>query len=367
MKKILICIPWFDPAFRAGGPVRSIVNLIKPLEKAYELYVFCGNEDLNKERLDVVSYKWLDYSENTKVMYVGKPNIRNWFIKVQQDIQPDFIYVNGMYSMGFNLTPLIYGRNKIVLAPRGMLHEGALRQKSFKKKLYFFLWKLMGFHKKVLFHATNEQEAEMIYSFFDKYCKVHVAENFPRLFSTAYHPKKPNALNLLTVALISPMKNYHLVLNALKNITVEIHYTIAGPIKDAAYWNKCQEIIKEMPENVKVEYMGEVSPDQVEGLMRSKDVFILPSESENFGHAFVEALSAGRPVITSHFTPWNNLQTFNAGRNVNLDEQELIQAVHDYAKMDAADWDKAQYDANAYIHAQFAGNILLDKYSVIFN
>ena len=64
-------------------------------------------------------------------------------------------------------------------------------------------------------------------------------------------------------------------------------------------------------------------------------VFILPSKSENFGHAIYEALSAGRPVITSNNTPWNNLRESLAGINVPLDDgMELLSAINFFCKMD---------------------------------
>ena len=31
-KKIFITIPWFLPAFRAGGPIQSVANLVKEYE-----------------------------------------------------------------------------------------------------------------------------------------------------------------------------------------------------------------------------------------------------------------------------------------------------------------------------------------------
>ena len=69
--------------------------------------------------------------------------------------------------------------------------------------------------------------------------------------------------------------------------------------------------------------------------MRSRGI-VLPSKSENFGHAIYEALSAGRPVITSHFTPWNDLQPAAAGINVSLDNStELTAAINTFATMDA--------------------------------
>ena len=47
MTKIFITIPWFLPAFRAGGPIQSIANLVKEFNEDVEYFIFCGDTDLN--------------------------------------------------------------------------------------------------------------------------------------------------------------------------------------------------------------------------------------------------------------------------------------------------------------------------------
>ena len=36
---------WFDPAYKAGGPVMSIVKLIENLHEYYDFYVLAGSKD----------------------------------------------------------------------------------------------------------------------------------------------------------------------------------------------------------------------------------------------------------------------------------------------------------------------------------
>jgi len=75
-------------------------------------------------------------------------------------------------------------------------------------------------------------------------------------------------------------------------------------------------------------------------------VYILPSKSENFGHAIFEALSAGRPVITSNNTPWKNLKESKAGINVALEDTEIAKAIDFFAELDfdgMEHWSKAAF------------------------
>ncbi|HRD43302.1 MAG TPA: glycosyltransferase, partial [Ferruginibacter sp.] len=109
-------------------------------------------------------------------------------------------------------------------------------------------------------------------------------------------------LKLVTIALIIPMKNHLLVLEALQKCTFDVEYGIYGPVKDEQYWNLCEQQIQLMPSHIKVEYKGNLPPGGVEAALKQSDVFIMPSQSENFAHALAEALSAGLPVITSKHT-----------------------------------------------------------------
>ena len=77
------------------------------------------------------------------------------------------------------------------------------------------------------------------------------------------------------------------------------------------YWqsaHKCQEEIKRAPENVKIQYCGALSPDQVGSTFAKYHCFLFPTVSENYGHVIVEALSNCCPVVLSKgTTPWDDL------------------------------------------------------------
>ncbi|MEJ7676453.1 MAG: glycosyltransferase [Segetibacter sp.] len=212
-----------------------------------------------------------------------------------------------------------------------MLHPGALSQKPFKKKVYLLFWKLLGIHHACEFHATTDEEKQFIENVFGKNIKIWVAGNFPKVLDYHTPPEKyAGSLTLISIALISPMKNHLLVLQGLKNCTYNIEYLIYGPVKEHSYWKECKLLIKEMPSNIKVVYKGEIVPDKIPGALQESHVFILPSKSENFGHALYEAMTAGKPVITSHFTPWHNLKENNAGLNVSIDNLNEIQSAIDF-------------------------------------
>ena len=43
---VLVAIDWYLPAYRAGGPIRSIANLVAALGDEIDFRIVCGNRDL---------------------------------------------------------------------------------------------------------------------------------------------------------------------------------------------------------------------------------------------------------------------------------------------------------------------------------
>jgi len=331
-KKVFIFYDYFSPAYKAGGPIQSLDSMIKALNNNFEFSVFCSDHDLDGSKLKVQEDKWVNYG-NSLVFYASQPFLKiGNILSLIKERKASVLFINGIYSWYFNIVPLLFakGSRKIVSA-RGMLHPGALSQKPIKKKVYLMLWKWLHIYKKCEFHATTNDEKDFIESIFGKTIKVWVAGNFPNILDYSISlVKKERSLILISIALISPMKNHLLVLQALKKSVQNIVFFIYGPIKEESYWNECKLLIKEMPQNIKVVYKGEILPNKIPAALQQAHVFILPSKSENFGHAIYEAMTVGRPVITSYFTPWNNLKENNAGINVAIDDSKEIQAAVDF-------------------------------------
>jgi glycosyltransferase involved in cell wall biosynthesis len=251
-----------------------------------------------------------------------------------------------------------------------MLHPGALSQKKAKKNFFLFFFKFLGWHKKISFHATDEQEKKFIRDQFGKQVDVTIAGNFPNLLQVVSSPaKNKDELILGTIALISPMKNHLAVLESLRTCKQRIKWLIYGPVKDANYWQQCKTLMDQMPDHISVIYQGELPPTKLDHAMHSFQVFIMPSKSENFGHAIMEALSAGKPVITTNTTPFRGLQEKQAGYTIDYSRlmDQLPEAIHYFASMNQETFDT--YADNAATHARSLVDIneLTKQYCQLFH
>jgi glycosyltransferase involved in cell wall biosynthesis len=164
------------------------------------------------------------------------------------------------------------------------------------------------------------------------------------------------------------MKNHLEIIKVLHSIKQQVIWHIYGPVKDESYWYLCNKAINELPPNIQVIYHGAIPPDQVASALKKIQVFILPSKSENFGHAIFEALSAGKPVITTDTTPFLILKEKEAGITVSEKNiaNELPKAIQYFSELNQEFFTAFQKGAIKY--AQGFANLdkLKKKYVQLF-
>lgn len=368
--RLLITYPWFYPAYKAGGPVQSIKNVAMAISGIdTEVYILCSDTELDGTPVEVVRNQWVEYGKGVKVFYNGRGNNKTVINNIISDIRPDVLFINGIYSLPYTIYPLLYkAAGRKILSVRGMLHPGALSQKPLKKKIFLTIFKLRGLHHKAEYHATADDEQQYIYDHFGNDKKVWVVPNLPNVLPYKQPVvKEKGSIRLVSVSLISPMKNILLVLLALQSVKTNVTYHIYGPVKDAKYWEDCKSIIAQMPANINVAYKGEILPHLVHETLEDYHYFILPSKSENFGHAIYEALSSGRPVITSHNTPWNGLEAAGAGYNINPEDVKSLTAlVEMLSDVDNSEYAQASAHAKKYIDQQYNIDNIKERYREMF-
>ena len=137
---MLILIPWFHPAYKAGGPIQSVAGLVKHLATdGLSFNIICSNKDMDGIVLNVPTNEWVKYSDTCTVWYSTDDNIVP-VLKNEIAKQPGAIlYIVGIYDWAYNVKPLLFVKGvKKIVSVRGMLHPGALTQKTFKKNAFLF-------------------------------------------------------------------------------------------------------------------------------------------------------------------------------------------------------------------------------------
>ena len=329
-KKILIFVDWYKPSFKAGGPIRSVHNIVNLLHEDFDFYIITSDRDLcdtapiNGIERDV----WV-IAGGLRVMYLSSSTFNIFRIfKIFRLIRPDVVYLNSLFSVKFSIFPMIISRFlglKVVLAPRGMLGKGALFFKKVKKHLYINTSKILGLYNGINWHATSIRERDDIISFFGGKTRIFIAPNITTVVKSKFSNKvkNQNSVNLLFLSKITPKKNLVYIIEILQQIPdLNIHLTIAGPIENQRYWQRCLDMLKKMPESISFTITGAILHEEIEELFQSVHFLILPTFHENYGHVIVESLIFECPVIISENTPWNNLENKGVGWDIELNQKQ---------------------------------------------
>ncbi|MCW8831677.1 MAG: glycosyltransferase [Gammaproteobacteria bacterium] len=244
-------------------------------------------------------------------------------------LQPGILHGHGIWRIT-NLFPLLIPKNsptKIICSPRGTLSEWSMKYKSTVKMPF---WKLL--QKPALlhchcFHATSKAEYEDIrrVGLHGPVALIPNGIDIPEI-----PPSKPHKKQVVFLSRINPIKGLDILLPAWKAISSNFNdweLVIAGPLN-----NNYAQSVQARAHRLKIpriKFVDEVLDQEKNKLLSEASLFVLPSYSENFGMAVVEALAHGTPVITTTGTPWTKLKEKKCGWCINPDQNALEYALQE--------------------------------------
>ena len=104
---------------------------------------------------------------------------------------------------------------------------------------------------------------------------------------------------ILFVSNMKPVKNVETLIKAFGTIAERIpHQLVLVGMKPK--YDKPYELIKQYKLEDRVVFTGHISDDELAGLYKASDMFVLPSTYEGFGLPILEAMGYGVPVLSSN-------------------------------------------------------------------
>ncbi|PMG31169.1 hypothetical protein BCU94_09480 [Shewanella sp. 10N.286.52.C2] len=357
MKKILLVCDYFYPAYKAGGPIKSISNILALFSGLYKFDVFTSSYDIDGTKLNVGgnnAFIGSDYKGCDVCYFDGLIKMARFILF--KHLSYDIVYLNSFFSFQYSILYQVFVKlsiiksNKIIIAPRGELTKGAMDLKSFKKQLFISLYRLLCLKNNVKFQFTSKEEyldaVEVLGSI--DYCIIPNIAEKPEEFIVK--DKKNNCLHVVFLSRISKKKNLLSLCESISLIdTNEILFTIAGNVEDEPYWESCKKVLGNCSNNVTVDYVGPLDKNQVKSLLRKTHLFCLPTLNENYGHAIVEALSYSNLVLISDQTPWCDVVNYGS-QVVRTDEVEkMVEYINIISKLTADDFNILSSKSYMYI------------------
>ena len=367
--RILVLSDWYSPAYKAGGPIRSIASMIALCQGEIAFHVLCRNTDwMESHAMNVPADKWLE-KEHHRVKYLSGAHLINVLREIMGD-RDRTVYFNGIYSPLYNALPLLFclliNRKRVIVSPRGMLNPNAISLKSAKKRALLKAFKYFGIERKVVFHTASAKETR------------HLLEQFPdvlpqAIMEVANVPAVPNEDpgelrhrdRYLSVGRISRVKNTHVLIEAFLDSGLEGgHLDVVGTTDDRDYYSECESLASR---HSGIQLIGGRDPGSLQKLYMESGFFCLATSGENFGHAIVEALASGTPVIISDQTPWSDLQAAGAGWVVPLDQRDQWAKVfRETARLDERAYSAMSAAAKKYVRSKFNIDELRQQYKALF-
>lgn len=360
---ILTFVRHFLPGFKAGGPIRSISNMVEALHGSFDFRIFTSDRDYGDSKAypGLRHNEWINCGANDR-FYADADHRRLTAIAAMiRQVDPDIVYINSLFDWKFAITPLLLrrigaipSRAAWVVAPRGECSRGAMALKRSKKKAFLRLAQLAGIHRGLIWQASSPHEADDIQREVGvKASEIVVAPNLTEPVGD-HVPRASGASSRLSICFLSritPKKNLAFALEALAKAKTTVDFHIYGPVEDEAYAAACRSYVAQCPRPLHVTWHGHLAHDQVRTTLRKHDLFFFPTLGENFGHVIFESLAAGVPVLVSDQTPWRDLDQRGAGwvRALN-DAQDFANVIDTYAN--ASPSERALYSKQAHEYAR---------------
>jgi glycosyltransferase involved in cell wall biosynthesis len=118
--------------------------------------------------------------------------------------------------------------------------------------------------------------------------------------TTSKPPRAPGKVLVTTVGNIRRVKGHDLFIQAAAAITLQfpnVRFSIAGDVLDPAYFAELQTLVREL--GLSDRFSFDVGVADLRGHLAVTDIFVLPSRSEGFSNALVEAMAASLPVVVT--------------------------------------------------------------------
>jgi glycosyltransferase involved in cell wall biosynthesis len=194
-----------------------------------------------------------------------------------------------------------------LVAAHGMAEPWALRHKYWKKRIYLALVEAKNLRRASCLHALSRPEIDHLRAlapwtpigFIPNGVDLAFAENLPpRSLLEADHPELIGKFVLLFFGRLHVKKGLDLLAEALGRIAADrpdVHLLLAG-IDDGA-WIPFRDQMEQIGQGARLTYLGHIAGERARRAWGAADAFVLPSYSEGFSMAVLEALACRLPSL----------------------------------------------------------------------
>jgi len=300
--RVLHVIPALGP--RHGGPSTAILEMTRALRhNGVECEIACTRYNAGNRYESLWPEGepgWVHvFDSSLFASYAYSRGLARW---IEREVARfDLVHIHSV----FRYTTVVAARCAsaagvpFVVRPAGAFSDFGMGRRRFRKWLYLSFIERRMLARAAAFHATSAVEASSraIRAFqLPSFVIPHGVNLRPAL-----HLGSASKQTVLFLSRLDRKKGLELMMLALANIAPrypELRCIIAGS-GSRAYEARLKRTAQRLGLGDRVRFTGFVSGDAKQALFDSSDIFVLPSEDENFGLAAAEAMAAGMAVVLS--------------------------------------------------------------------
>ncbi len=281
------------------------------------------------------------------------------------------VHFHGLWQPAFLPIARECRRRRIpyVVSPHGMLEEWAWRHRWWKKWPYFHLVEKRFLSRAAALLATAEPEADRLRQMIPGQRSASLplgllGDAGPDCEAArAALGWRAEERVLLFLSRIHEKKGLDLLLRALATITLPpaTRLVIVGG-GEAACVDGLKALAADLAARLpRVDWLGEIWGVGRWKYFQAADLFCLPSHSENFGLAVLEACQVGTPALTTTATPWADYLADQHAYLCDPTLESIRSALTRFFQDDRADA-AARATLSHWTHSEFAWPALIRRY-----
>lgn len=271
--------------------------------------------------------------------------------------RPEVVHLHGLFTWPSQAAQLArrFGRARLVVSPHGMLEPWALARSAWKKRFFLAAIDNGNLQRAAFVHALCEQEAANIRAFGVKapiatipngVCLADIPAHRDKSRFALLHPGAAGRRIVLFLARVHPKKGLPHLLEAWASVSAEPHLrgdgwllVIAGP-DQLGHAAEMRARAAELGIQEHVLFTGPLHGEAKKAALSAADLFVLPSFSEGFSIAVLEALAARVPVVLTRQCNFD-VAAFGSGVVVEPDADSTYRGLR--ALMDASEAERRAY------------------------
>jgi glycosyltransferase involved in cell wall biosynthesis len=367
--RVLHVTPYFAPAYRYGGPPRSILGLCRALGDAgVDVEVFTttanGDEPLTPAPGGVVHegvhVRYFPLAWPQRYWRAG--GLRSALRKAAHGA--DLVHIHGLWNMTSwaGVAAARAAGKPYIVSPRGMLQPEARRRHREMKSLAFWGIERANLRDATLLHATSALEGRELTQYGPPVMLIPNGVTERHASPESMHALRLRAGLQAGDEIVTFLGRLHPIkrLDLLAEAFAIVHHArprtrliIAGPDEDG-YRQHVERMFA--PVSHVTRWLDAVDNDASAALLASTDVLVQCSDSESFGMSVAEALSAGVPVVVSKQSGWPEIDAVGCGFSVAHDPVSIADGI--LRVFDHADRPSLRARASAWGHRTFSWNVV---------